>query len=108
MPRHADQTPASRDVGNAIKTGNVTGVITDAMVAASATVAALITAVRAVTGLHADRTPIIERVVSAIKVGENIGDFTDANINASTTVAAVLALTAWDSTIANAILSFHE
>jgi len=95
-------------VGNALKVGDTVGVITDAMVAASATVDALIAAVRAVTGLHADKLPMIERVVSAIETGENIGDFTDTNINASSTVDDLLALTQWSSDTPNAILNFHE
>ncbi len=104
MPRHADATRASVMVGQGLRAAITESIITNAIVAASNTVAALKTAVRATTGIHADKIPLLERTVDAIEMGENIGDFTDALLAPLTTTNGLLDLTAYGSTGTNSIL----
>lgn len=97
MPRHADQTELSKNIGREIRRAQEIGWITDAGVTAANTVDGLKTAVStaaAADTTHGETAPIANSVLRSIDQGREIGDFSDAAILNLTTVDALVALTA--------------
>jgi hypothetical protein len=90
----SDNQTLDEGVGHALRQGEQAGTITDGMVNASATNAALRALVTA--GGVADSTdelPYRQLVNRALTIGFNTGSCSDVNVNAATTVALLVANT---------------
>lgn len=87
-----DQLFMDAGIGHALRQGVQTGVITDAMVSASSTNAALQALVAAFDGAT-DLLPYKKLVNRALALGFNDGSCSDANVSAATTVALLVANT---------------
>jgi len=104
---HADAIPLNRLVGDTVlSAGNVStnsgyALLTDSSVAASDTVAGLISAVDNAT-CHADQVPMKARTDLAITLGTYDGSFTDARVLSLTTVTGLVQLT--NATVTDSII----
>ena len=87
-----DQLFGDAGIGHVLRQGEQAGVITDAMVSAATTNAALQAAVTA-GSLPPDTSPAKALVNRALTLGLADGSMSDTNVNAATTVALLVANT---------------
>lgn len=92
---HADQYPASRLVGNAIRRAGELGWLTDANVQSSTTLASLEAKVTAGSS-HADQYPLKARINSALDIGGGDQTLTTTIITNATGVANLATNTQYD------------
>jgi hypothetical protein len=88
----SDQLFLDQGIGHVLRQGEQAGTITDAMVAASTTNAALQALVTAGTGAT-DVLPYKQLVNRALTLGLADGSMSDSNVNAATTVTLLVANT---------------
>lgn len=92
---HADQIPASRMVGNALRRVGETGQLTDQNVVDSTTLVSLQAKITAATG-HADQHPQEVRANRILDIGGADGTLSEAIITAATGVANLATNTQYD------------